>query len=87
MKCIYFYLKIHPFQALYGENVYQEFEESEDLNNVLCFLENDSLKFFTRIKNHVFSLPFDPSVQILLYRNDLFEDAFLQRAYYEIKSI
>lgn len=30
-----------------------------------------------------YSLPFDPSVQILLYRSDLFEDALLRRAYFE----
>lgn len=68
----------------FGENVYQELEESETLNTILKFLENDSLKFFTRVRNRVYSLPFDPSVQILLYRKDLFEDAFLQRAYYEM---
>jgi multiple sugar transport system substrate-binding protein len=68
----------------FGEDIYQELKESEDLDKILYFLENDSLKFFTRIKNRVYSLPFDPSVQILLYRKDLFEDAYLQRAYYEM---
>ena len=30
-----------------------------------------------------YALPFDPSVLILLYRQDLFEDAVIRRAYYE----
>lgn len=30
-----------------------------------------------------YTLPFDPSVQLFLYRLDLFEDATLKRAYYE----
>lgn len=68
----------------FGEDIYQEIIETEELNNILKFLENDCLKFFTRIKNQVYALPFDPSVQILLYRKDLFDDAFLQRAYYEL---
>lgn len=39
---------------------------------------------FTRSGDVLCALPFDPSVQILLYRRDLFEDAVLQRAYYEM---
>lgn len=39
---------------------------------------------FIRSGNVLCAIPFDPSVQILLYRRDLFEDAVLQRAYYEM---
>lgn len=46
-------------------------------------LLNNKFNNYTNINNTLYSLPFDPSVQILLYRKDLFEDAFLCRAYYE----
>ena len=39
---------------------------------------------YTRSGNVLCALPFDPSVQILLYRRDLFDDAILRRAYYEM---
>ncbi|MEG2700788.1 MAG: extracellular solute-binding protein, partial [Hungatella sp.] len=35
------------------------------------------------VENTVYSLPFDPSVQILYYRKDLFEDALVKREFYE----
>lgn len=38
---------------------------------------------YTRAGDILCALPFDPSVQILLYRRDLFDDAILRRAYYE----
>lgn len=31
----------------------------------------------------MYTLPFDPSVQLLLYRSDLFDDTLLRRAYFE----
>ncbi len=40
----------------------------------------DSYSF---VDGTAYALPFDPSVQICLYRSDLFGDAMLSRAYYE----
>lgn len=37
----------------------------------------------TAVSDSVYSFPFDPSVQIFLYRTDLFSDATICRAYYE----
>ncbi|WP_143322035.1 extracellular solute-binding protein [Clostridium sp. HBUAS56010] len=44
---------------------------------------NGFLKELTSSPENDYSLPFDPSVQIFLYRTDLFSDATLCRAYYE----
>lgn len=38
---------------------------------------------YSTLNGEMYALPFDPSVQLLLYRTDLFEDAILRRAYYE----
>ena len=38
---------------------------------------------YYKVDGVVYSLPFDPSVQILYYRKDLFEDALIRREFYE----
>ena len=38
---------------------------------------------YSHIGEKVYSLPFDPSVQMLYYREDLFEDAKVRREFYE----
>ena len=38
---------------------------------------------YSLVDGTIYSLPFDPSVQIFLYRSDLFRDDKLSRAYYE----
>ena len=38
---------------------------------------------YSKVNDTRYTLPLDPSVQIFLYRKDLFEDAMLCRAYYE----
>lgn len=38
---------------------------------------------YCTLNGEMYALPFDPSVQLFLYRKDLFEDALLRRAYYE----
>lgn len=39
---------------------------------------------YYRVGDKCLALPFDPSVQILYYRKDLFEDARIRREYYEV---
>lgn len=39
---------------------------------------------YSTLNGTMYALPFDPSVQLLLYRKDLFEDATIRRAYYEV---
>lgn len=43
----------------------------------------DIYKQYSLINGVAFALPFDPSAMVLLYRQDLFSDSLLQRAYYE----
>jgi len=38
---------------------------------------------YYRVGNKTYTLPFDPSVQILYYRKDLFENALIKREFYE----
>lgn len=38
---------------------------------------------YFRVNDILYSLPFDPSVQILYYRKELFEDALVKREFYE----
>ncbi|MDD6716758.1 MAG: extracellular solute-binding protein [Firmicutes bacterium] len=42
---------------------------------------------YMRLGSHIYCLPFDPSVLILLYRQDLFEDAVIKRSYYEQNNV
>lgn len=51
-----------------------------DLSPKLAHPAYDSYSF---VDGTAYALPFDPSVQICLYRSDLFSDAVLSRAYYE----
>lgn len=38
---------------------------------------------YCSVNGTLYALPFDPSVQMMFYRKDLFEDAFYRRAFYE----
>lgn len=46
------------------------------------FLEGTE-EHFSRIHGRIYALPSSPSVQMLFYRKDLFEDPMLRRIYYE----
>ena len=39
---------------------------------------------FTTVGDTLYTLPFDPSIQMLFYRSDLFENAMIKRQYYEL---
>lgn len=41
-------------------------------------------KEYSMVENQCYALPFDPSVQMLYYRKDLFEDALMNRQFYEM---
>ena len=56
---------------------------SKDVQSILDqFSPSISAEYF-HIGEQVYSLPFDPSVQMLYYREDLFEDAKIRREFYE----
>lgn len=64
--------------------IYKPLSEIDiNTNNLPKKLLEHKLDNYANINNELYSLPFDPCAQILLYRKDLFEDAFLCRAYYE----
>ncbi len=67
-----------------GERTYLPLREAgitpEHLPQKLIARAYDS---YCTINGTHYTLPFDPSVQVLLYRSDLFQDAKLSRAYYE----
>lgn len=55
-----------------------------DLSAILNSLIDETKDSFTSIDNTLYTLPFDPSIQMLFYRSDLFEDAMVKRQYYEL---
>ena len=67
-----------------GQKIYQPLDELsislEDLSPRLIKSGYDS---YSLLNNRAYAIPLDPSVQIFLYRADLFHDAKLCRAYYE----
>lgn len=67
-----------------GQSIYRPLDElsisPEGLSPRLIKNGYDS---YSTLNGRVYALPLDPSVQIFLYRTDLFHDAKLCRAYYE----
>lgn len=67
-----------------GQSIYRPLDElsisPEGLSPRLIKNGYDS---YSMLNGRVYALPLDPSVQIFLYRTDLFHDAKLCRAYYE----
>ena len=67
-----------------GENTYMPLTESGIHPDILPkALICGTYENYSMIGNTMYALPFDPSVQFLLYRSDLFDDALLRRAYFE----
>lgn len=67
-----------------GKRIYRPFDEipisSDELPPRLI---QSGYSNYSLLDNRIYALPLDPSVQIFLYRADLFSDAKLCRAYYE----
>lgn len=67
-----------------GRKIYLPLKEADITEDSLPRkLVESGYKNYSLLNGTMYALPFDPSVQIYLYRNDLFEDATLSRAYYE----
>lgn len=67
-----------------GHNIYLPLQETSLLtSNRINNIVKNTPKNYTHSRDVLCALPLDPSVQILLYRKDLFEDDILKRAYYE----
>lgn len=76
-------IDVAKFDSL-GKRTFLPFQEiplqPEELPSRLIKGGYDS---YSLLDGQIYALPLDPSVQIFLYRTDLFEDATLCRAYYE----
>lgn len=67
-----------------GQKIYRPFDElSISMEDFSPRLVKSSYDSYSLLNNRIYALPLDPSVQIFLYRTDLFHDAKLCRAYYE----
>ena len=67
-----------------GKKIYLPFDEIPILSDELPpRLIKSGYDNYSLLENRIYALPLDPSVQIFLYRADLFNDAKLRRAYYE----
>jgi len=68
-----------------AEKTYLPLEESAiNVDAILDSLIDDTKDSFTKAGDTIYTLPFDPSIQLLFYRSDLFEDAKVRRQYYEL---
>ncbi|WP_392562786.1 extracellular solute-binding protein [Orbus sturtevantii] len=54
-----------------------------DLNELLSHYSKQIIDRFSNINGTTYALPFDPSIQILFYRQDLFNDPLIKRQYFE----
>lgn len=68
----------------YGRRIFLPFEEIPLLPDELSpRLIKSGYDNYSLLNGRRYALPLDPSVQIFLYRSDLFSDATIRRAYYE----
>ncbi len=70
-----------------ASSVYMPLEDTnKDFSPIFSnLIENTQVKY-SFIGDKQYSIPFDPSILVLLYRKDFFEDATLKRRYYEMFS-
>ena len=68
---------------LLGERLYLPLSQIIHPDSLQKQLQAGIYERYSLINNIPYALPFDPSVMLFLYRQDLFSNALLQRAYYE----
>lgn len=69
----------------FAKKLFREIDPNEE--TFASIIHNFSPNFpkeFFMVDDRCYALPFDPSVQMLYYRKDLFEDALLNRQFYEM---
>ena len=70
--------------SLLGEKLFVPLDTgSADIQSMLDQFSPSISAEYSHIGNTMYSLPFDPSVQMLYYREDLFGDAKVRREFYE----
>lgn len=76
-------MDVAHFDAL-GKRTYLPLKQLDiTKQNLPKKLIDSAYEYYSCLNDTMYALPFDPSVQILLYRKDLFDDAIIRRAYYE----
>lgn len=68
---------------LLGDQLYSPLSQILPPDNLRKQLQDGIYERYSLINGTPYALPFDPSVMMFLYRQDLFSNALLQRAYYE----
>ncbi|WP_087974221.1 extracellular solute-binding protein [Oceanobacillus rekensis] len=63
------------FRPIYGIN--------PNLDNVLDELSEKSRYYYSDVNETSYMIPFDPSVQMMFYRKDLFENQLIKRMYFK----
>jgi multiple sugar transport system substrate-binding protein len=67
-----------------GEKLFTPLDAvSADIRSMLAQFSPSISTEYSHIGERIYSLPFDPSVQMLYFREDLFEDAKVKREFYE----
>lgn len=66
-----------------GQALYLPLSQVMDAECLPSRLYSGTYKRYSTIQEQLYGLPFDPSIQLFLYRSDLFSDTLLSRAYYE----
>ncbi|NCB71964.1 MAG: extracellular solute-binding protein [Clostridia bacterium] len=70
----------------FGSNIYQPIDLQEDpFSKILDGFSQALPREYFYAGRTCYSLPFDISVQLLLYRKDLFDDALIKRKFYEMQ--
>lgn len=54
-----------------------------NFNQLFAKYPQEIVERFSYVDNSAYAIPFDPSVQMLFYRKDLFNDPLIKRAYFE----
>lgn len=68
-----------------GKKLYLPLDmELEPLKTIKSRFSKGLSEDYYKIGNTVYTLPFDPSVQVLYYQKDLFENALIKREFYEM---
>ena len=67
-----------------GENLFQPLDmEGDWLKGIKAGFSPNLPEDYYKVGKDTYALPFDPSVQLMYYRKDLFEDALIKRKFYE----
>ncbi len=68
----------------FGKDIFQPLIHlNRQLDQLIDELPQQIKNNYSQIEETIYAIPFDPSIQMLFYRKDLFEDPKIKRMYYE----